>query len=184
VNNYLMGNDPPAFDVLYWNSDATSLPARLHGEFLDMLATNPFKNPGTLSVLGTPIDLSRVTCDAYVLAGLTDHIAPWKACYATMRMLGGQREFVLSGSGHVQSIVTPPTTAKARFFTGRDCSGGSDEWLAGAQPRSGSWWEHWRDWTIARSGPCRTAPTALGSARHPAGTAAPGTYVFGASRAG
>jgi polyhydroxyalkanoate synthase len=184
VNNYLMGNDPPVFDVLYWNNDATSLPARLHGEFLDMLATNPFKIPGALSVLGTPIDLSQVACDAYILAGLTDHIAPWKACYATTQMLGGQREFVLSGSGHVQSIVTPPTNAKAKFFTGRDCPGGADQWLAGAQPQSGSWWEHWRDWSVARSGPRRTAPTALGSSRHPAETTAPGTYVFGPSRAG
>jgi polyhydroxyalkanoate synthase len=183
VNNYLMGNDPPAFDVLYWNNDATSLPARLHGEFLDMFATNPFKNPGALSVLGTPVDLSKVTCDAYILAGLTDHIAPWPACYATTQMLGGPREFVLSGTGHVQSIVTPPTNAKAKFFTGPACPGSADQWLAGAQPRSGSWWEHWRDWSVARSGPRRPAPKALGSPRHPAGATAPGTYVLDPSRA-
>jgi polyhydroxyalkanoate synthase len=179
VNNYLMGNDPPAFDVLYWNNDPTSLPARLHGDFLDMLTTNPFKNPGTLSVLGTPIDLAKVTCDAYILAGITDHIVPWKACYATTQMMGGQREFVLSGSGHVQTIVTPPTQTKAKYFTGREYPGSSDEWLASAQPRSGSWWEHWRDWSIARSGERRPAPTTLGSRRHPAISPAPGTYVHG-----
>jgi poly[(R)-3-hydroxyalkanoate] polymerase subunit PhaC len=179
VNNYLMGNDPPAFDVLYWNNDATSLPARLHGDFLDMFASNPFKNPGTLSLLGTPLDLSKVTCDVFILAGLTDHIVPWKASYATTQMLGGQREFVLSGSGHVQSIVTPPTSAKARYFTGREYPGRADDWLARAQPQSGSWWEHWRDWSIARSGQRREAPKGLGSRRHPPGTAAPGTYVLG-----
>jgi polyhydroxyalkanoate synthase subunit PhaC len=181
VNNYLLGNDPPAFDVLYWNNDSTSLPARLHGEFLDMVATNPFRNPGALSILGTPIDLSNVTCDAYILAGITDHIVPWKACYATTQMLGGQREFVLNGSGHVQSIVSPPTNTKAKFFTGPHCPGNADEWLAGAQAQSGSWWGHWRDWSIARSGPRRPAPKALGSRRHPAGRQAPGTYVLGAS---
>jgi polyhydroxyalkanoate synthase subunit PhaC len=183
VNNYLMGEAPPAFDVLYWNNDTTSLPARLHGDFLDMLATNPFKNPGTLSVLGTPVDLAKVTCDAFILAGITDHIVPWKASYATTRLLGSQREFVLSGSGHVQSIVTPPATAKAKYFTGRDCSGGGpDEWLAAAQPRAGSWWEHWREWSAARSGPRRAAPSALGSTRYPAGAPAPGTYVLEPAR--
>jgi poly[(R)-3-hydroxyalkanoate] polymerase subunit PhaC len=179
VNNYLMGNDPPAFDVLYWNNDATSLPARLHGDFLEMFTTNPFKNPSVLSVLGTPIDLSKVTCDAFILAGLTDHIVPWKACYATTQMLGGQREFVLSGSGHVQSIVTPPTNAKAKYLTGREYPASADDWLASAQPRSGSWWEHWRDWSVARSSQRREAPKVLGSRRHPAGTTAPGTYVLG-----
>jgi len=181
VNNYLMGDNPPAFDVLYWNNDATSLPARLHGDFLDMFATNPFKNPGTLSVRGTPIDLTKVTCDAYILAGLTDHIVPWKACYATTQMLGGQREFVLSGSGHVQSIVTPPTTAKAKYFIAREYPASADAWLAGAQQQSGSWWAHWRDWSIARSGLRREAPRGLGSQRHPAGTQAPGSYVLEAS---
>jgi polyhydroxyalkanoate synthase subunit PhaC len=181
VNNYLMGNAPPAFDVLYWNNDTTSLPARLHGDFLDMFTTNPFKNPGTLSVLGTPIDLSKVTCDAFILAGLTDHIVPWKASYATTQMLGGQHEFVLSGSGHVQSIVTPPDSAKARYFIGHGHPASADDWLIGAQPQSGSWWDRWRDWNIARSGQRREAPKVLGSPRHPAGTAAPGTYVLGAS---
>ena len=181
VNNYLMGNDPPAFDVLYWNNDTTSLPARLHGDFLDMFATNPFKNPGALSVLGTPIDLAKVTCDAFILAGLTDHIVPWKACYATTQMLGGQHEFVLSSSGHVQSIVNPPTHTKAKYFAGREYPASADEWLAGARPQAGSWWEHWRDWSIARSGQQREAPKVLGSRRHPAGTAAPGTYVLGNS---
>ncbi len=181
VNNYLMGNDPPAFDVLYWNNDATSLPAGLHRDFLDMFATNPFKNPGTLAVLGTPIDLAKVTCDAFILAGLTDHIVPWKASYATTQMLGGQREFVLSGSGHVQSIVTPPTNAKAKYFTGREYPSSADEWLASAQPQAGSWWEHWRDWSVARSGQRREAPRVLGSRRHPAGAPAPGTYVLGPS---
>src|SRR5262245_699365 len=181
VNNYLMGDAPPAFDVLYWNNDATSLPARLHGDFLDMFATNPFKNPGTLSVLSTPIDLSRITCDAFILAGLTDHIVPWKASYATTQMLGGQREFVLSGTGHVQSIVTPPGNAKAKYFVGRGHPASAEDWLARAETRSGSWWERWRDWSIARAGQLREAPEGLGRLRYPAGIAAPGAYVLGGS---
>jgi len=178
VNNYLMGNDPPAFDILYWNNDVTRLPARLHGEFLDMFLTNPFRNPDSLSLLGTPIDLSRITCDAYVLAGMADHITPWKACYSTVQMLGGAREFVLSSSGHVQSIINPPGNPKAKFFTSRHHPERADEWLAGAQPQSGSWWNHWLDWIVARSGERREASKALGSLRHPAGAEAPGTYVF------
>src|SRR5262249_33274943 len=108
VNNYLLGNDPPAFDLLYWNADTTRLPARLHGDFLDLILHNPFPRAGTLSVAATPIDLSQVTCDSFIVGGTTDHITPWQACYATTRLLGGRREFVLSSSGHIQSIINPP----------------------------------------------------------------------------
>jgi polyhydroxyalkanoate synthase subunit PhaC len=178
VNNYLMGNDPPAFDILYWNNDSTRLPARLHSEFLDLFMINPFKNPGKLSVLGTPIDLSKVKVDSYTVGGITDHITPWKGCYSATQMLGGKREFVLSSSGHIQSVINPPGNSKARFFTNPQLTERPDEWLAGAQQQSGSWWEHWRDWIFARSGKSRQAPAGPGNKQYPPKTAAPGIYVF------
>src|SRR2546426_5117702 len=117
VNHYLIGKDPPSFDVLYWNNDSTRLPARLHSEMLDIALSNPFTHPGTITLLGTPIDLSKVTCDGYIMAGVTDHITPWKGCYATTQLLGGTCEFVLSSAGHIQSILNPPGNPKAKYFT-------------------------------------------------------------------
>src|SRR5208283_4029009 len=95
VNNYLMGNSPPAFDILYWNNDTTRLPAAFHGQLLDIFADSLFGKPGALTVLGKPVDLSKVGCDTYVVAGLTDHITPWKGVYETARSFGGKNEFVL-----------------------------------------------------------------------------------------
>jgi polyhydroxyalkanoate synthase len=177
-NNYLLGNDPPAFDILYWNSDTTRLPAALHSDFLDLCLDNPLPRPGALCLLGTPIDLGKVECDTFVVAGMTDHITPWQACYAATRMLGGQTEFVLSSSGHIQSIINPPGNPKTRFFHNPQPASDPAAWLAAAQPKTGSWWEHWRDWLVARSGEQNPAPEALGSKRHRPGAQAPGTYVF------
>ena len=178
VNNYLMGNAPPTFDVLYWNNDSTRLPAALHGEFLDLFLNNPFGNPGTVSVLGTPIDLRKIKCDAYIVAGITDHITPWKGCYSTTHLLGGKREFILSSSGHIQSIINPPGNPKSKFYTRAEFPANPDEWLSGAQGHTGSWWEHWREWIVAHSGESVAAPPARGSTEYPPREAAPGTYVF------
>jgi len=178
VNNYLLGADPPAFDILYWNNDTTNLPARLHGDLLDLFLTNPFKHPGTLTLLGTPIDLSSVTCDTYLLAGASDHITPWRACYATTQLLSGECTLVLSNSGHIQSILNPPGNPKATFFTNPAHPADPEQWLAGAQQHSGSWWDHWRDWLRTRSGEQRPAPPTLGNTRYAPGTPAPGTYVI------
>jgi len=178
VNNYLMGNDQPAFDVLYWNSDSTRLPARLHGELLEIFMDNPFRKAGRMDVLGAKVDVSRIASDAYIVAGMAHHITPWKGCYAATQMLGGKHEFVLSSSGHVQSVVNPPGNPKARFFTNPESPPDPDEWLARAQSRSGSWWEHWRAWMVERSGPLRPAPNELGNRRHPAREPAPGVYVL------
>jgi polyhydroxyalkanoate synthase len=178
VNNYLIGNEPAAFDILYWNNDTTRLPAKFHGELMDLMLENPLVRPGALQMLGTPIDLSKVKLDTFITAGITDHITPWQGCYATTQLMGGKPEFILSNAGHIQSILNPPGNPKATYFTGTEYPADADQWLARAEKRGGSWWDRWRDWLGERSGSREPAPAALGNARHPAGVAAPGTYVF------
>jgi polyhydroxyalkanoate synthase subunit PhaC len=177
VNNYLLGNAPPAFDVLYWNNDTTRLPAKMHGQLLDIFTQNLFSKPGALSVLGTPIDLAQVTCDKYVVAGVTDHITPWKGVYNTATSFGGNTRFVLSSSGHIQSLINPPGNPKSKYFLNPELPASADAWLATAKTEADSWWGNWRDWMVERSGEKRPAPAKLGSKKHPAGVKAPGTYV-------
>jgi polyhydroxyalkanoate synthase subunit PhaC len=178
VNNYLLGNQPPAFDILYWNADTTRLPARLHGDYLDLYFTNPFVNAEKLSLNGKSIDMGKVKADCYVVAGATDHITPWKGVHKTAQIMGAHATFVLSNSGHLQSLINPPTNPKASFMIGSVNPAGPDAFLAAAEKRKGSWWLDWRDWLHARSGEEVDAPTSPGSQRHPALAPAPGTYVF------
>jgi polyhydroxyalkanoate synthase len=178
VNNYLLGNAPPAFDVLYWNNDTTRLPARLHADFLDLLAADPFVRPGLLRVRGAPIDMRRVELDSYVVAGLTDHITPWQGCYNTAKLYGERSTFVLSNSGHIQSLLNPPGNPKAFFWAHPANEESPDAWLQKAVKHSGSWWPHWLKWIRARSGEFEAAPEAMGSARYPPLCEAPGRYVM------
>lgn len=177
VNNYLMGLDPAPFDILFWNSDSTNLPAALHAGFLDIMLHNPLMKPNAISVLGTPINLRNVNCDTYLLAGQTDHICPWRACHRALRLFGGRTEFVMSGTGHVQSLVCPPTNFKARYFTNLDRAADPDAWLKGAAEHKGTWWDHWLEWIERRSGDKRAAPAALGGGGYDAIEPAPGRYV-------
>ena len=178
VNNYLLGNDPPAYDILFWNNDTTRLPARLHADFLDLFESNPFHSPGKLRVRGSKVDVGRIGIDAYVVGGLTDHITPWQGVYQTARLYGTSRStFVLANSGHIQSLINPPGNTRSWFMTGPARAATPDAWLARQQKAEGSWWPHWREWIRARSGALRQAPAGLGSARHPSLDAAPGTYV-------
>jgi len=179
VNNVLLGNKPPAFDVLYWNNDSTRLPARLHAEFLDMYKTNALAKPGTLRLLGVPVDLGKVRCDTYLIAGTTDHITPWKASYASTQLFGGNNTFVLSNSGHIQSILNPPGRTRSEFWTGGEAVADPDRWKKAAQRHEGSWWPHWHNWLGERSATNQVAPAELGSADYPQLGAAPGTYVLG-----
>jgi polyhydroxyalkanoate synthase len=178
VNNYLLGNQPPAFDILFWNADTTSLPARLHHDYVDMFSTNPFVNPNKLVLGGVAVDMQRVKLDAYVVAGVTDHITPWKAVYRTAKIFGDKTTFVLSSSGHLQSLLNPPTNPKASFVAGTAKAPDGDAFAVTAEKKTGSWWPHWRDWLFERSGAEVRAPANLGNNRHPPGAAAPGTYVF------
>jgi len=178
VNNYLLGNAPPAFDVLYWNNDTTRLPARLHADFLDLIGSNPYVNAGRLKVRGTPLDMRQVNMDSYVVAGVTDHITPWQGCYDTARLYGGRSTFVLANSGHIQSLLNPPGNPKALFWTGAASTPDAQAWQQQAAKHAGSWWPHWLDWIKARAGEMKPAPAALGSTDNPPLDSAPGRYVM------
>ena len=179
VNNWLMGNDPPQFDVLYWNNDGQGLPSRLALDLTRMSVENSTARPGGVTLFDTPIDLSQVKTDAYIIAGKTDHISPWKPCYSATQLLGGPCEFVLASSGHVQAIINPPGNPRSRFHTGGPPTPDADAWLAGATENEGSWWPHWAAWLTERSGDERPARDPLGNERHPPLEPAPGRYVRG-----
>ena len=177
VNNYLMGEAPPAFDLLYWNSDSTNLPAQLHSDFLDLYEDNRLYK-GEMEVLGVKIDLEKLDCDKYVTAGLTDHITPWKGCYQTTQFVGGDIRFVLSSSGHIQSLVNPETNKKAKYFSSENLPPLAEDWLEGAEQHSGSWWDDWSAWLAKRSGAKKNARKTLGNQQFKPMDDAPGTYVF------
>ncbi|HEY1091474.1 MAG TPA: alpha/beta fold hydrolase, partial [Burkholderiaceae bacterium] len=180
VNNYLLGNKPPAFDLLAWNADTTRLPGQFHCDLLDIIAKNPYRNPGVFEIDGVSIDISKVKVGAYVIGGMTDHITPWKACYGTARLFGADSTFVLANAGHLQSLINPPGAPKAYFFSGPARQDDPMQWAAATQAsrQEGSWWPHWRAWIQARSGERVAAPKALGSRKHRPLGAAPGTYVL------
>ncbi|NEK23228.1 alpha/beta fold hydrolase [Sulfitobacter sp. JBTF-M27] len=178
VNNYLLGNAPPAFDVLYWNADTTRLPAGLHGDFLDMIFTNPFLADGPSKIGDVEIDMTKVNHPTYVIAGTTDHITPWKAVYETARLYGKDATFILSNSGHLQSLLNPPGNPKAWFMKGTAKAKDPEAWAEKAQKKEGSWWLDWADLLKKQSGNEIKAPKTPGSKKHPSLGAAPGTYVF------
>ena len=178
INNYLLGKSPPPFDILYWNNDSTRLPAALHGDLLDFFKHNPLTRPGGLEVCGTPIDLSKVSVDSFSVAGINDHITPWDAVYRSTLLLGGERRFVLSNSGHVQSILNPPGNPKANFIENAKLSSDPRAWYYDAKHAEGSWWPHWLGWIQARSGALKETSMALGNTTYPAMEPAPGNYVL------
>ena len=177
VNNWLLGEDPPAFDILAWNEDGANLPSRFYAEMLDVYAHNRAATPGAMDVLGTPIDLSRVDCDSFVVAGMNDHITPWMPGYMTSRLLGGRSEVVVTTTGHIQTMVNPPGKPRARYFAGPEAGPDPEAWMAQATAHDGSWWPRYADWLVARSGNEGDAPSKMGSRRHRPIEPAPGRYV-------
>jgi len=177
VNNYLMGEKPAAFDILAWNADHTNLPGGLHSDFLDVAGDNVLAKPNQWIVRGSKIDLSSVLADAYVVAGLSDHITPWEGAYQTLGLLGGPAKFVLTGTGHIQTLVCPEDNPKARYFTNEERTDDAQEWKAGATEHQGSWWSDWSNWLSPRSGALVDSPRAAGSHRHAPIESAPGSYV-------
>jgi polyhydroxyalkanoate synthase len=178
VNNYLQGRKPPPFDILYWNADTTRLPAALHGDFIELGLANALAEPGKATMLGSPVDLSKVDVSTYVVAGVADHISPWQSCYRSARLLGGPVRFILSTSGHIASMVNPPGNPKATFQTAPDSPADPAAWQAAASAVSGSWWPDYSSWLAERSGGQRAAPRRLGRTAFPPLGPAPGTYVL------
>ncbi|MEE4206135.1 MAG: alpha/beta fold hydrolase [Erythrobacter sp.] len=181
INNYLLGADPPAFDVLFWNADATNLSASLMGDFLDLYETLAFTKQGEVEMADHKVDLSKVTSDLFILGGVTDHITPWKATYRSTQLFGSKDvTYVLSQSGHMQAILNPPTNPKAKYFVQKKkdkLPATADDWLKGVEEVKGSWWPFWVEWLQARSGTKRAAPESLGNAKYKGLGPAPGLYV-------
>lgn len=178
VNNYLLGKDPPAFDILYWNQDSVRLAAGLHRDFVRIGLTNALTHPGEVEVLDTPIDLGAITVDSYTVAGLKDHIVPWQNAYRSSLLVGGTRRFVLSTSGHIQALVNPPAdNSRASYCVTDDLAADAEAWVQSADAKQGSWWPDYRDWLGTRSGALKPAPKSLGSRKHRPTAKAPGSYV-------
>jgi polyhydroxyalkanoate synthase len=178
VNNWLLGEEPPAFDILAWNNDGANLASRFYAEMLELYAHNWAATPGGVDVLGTPIDLGRVDVDNFVIAGMTDHITPWMPGYMTSQLLGGDSEVVVTTTGHIQTMVNPPGKPRARYFAGPEAGPDPEAWMAQATENDGTWWPGYADWLTSRSGELRDAPSAPGARRHPPIEPAPGRYVL------
>ena len=151
VSNYLLGNDYPPFDLLYWNGDTTNLPAKWHRQYLvDLYRDNRLVIPNSLSACGTPIDLRKIETPAYIQAGREDHIAPLASVWRLMDNLSGPKTFLLAGSGHIAGVVNPPAAGKYQYWTGDSKAATLDEFVASASETKGSWWPHWIDWISAQ----------------------------------
>ena len=178
VNNYLLGKKPPVFDILFWNSDTTRMTAGLHADFVDMAMDNLLAEAGGVTVMGVPIDLSRIDTDAYVVAGIADHITPWQNCYRSTQLLGGTTRFVLSTSGHIAALVNPPGNPRASYQVNKGNPADPADWLKTAQTQQGTWWTDASGWLAERCGGQKAAPEQLGGGGLRALVDAPGTYVF------
>jgi polyhydroxyalkanoate synthase len=177
VNNYLLGREPPPFDLLYWNSDATRLPATMLLSYIrNFYQENRLRRPGGLELLGTPIDLSQVKAPVYIVATREDHIAPWASCYPGTQLFGGPKRFILGASGHIAGIINPPTTRKYGYWSNPRLPADPEKWLSRARFQEGSWWPDWSAWLARKAG--KKVP-----ARHPGDGKlapledAPGSYV-------
>ena len=183
INNYLLGQDPPAFDVLFWNADATNLSGALMGDFLTVFETLAFTKQGEVEMVDHKIDLSKVTSDLFILGGVTDHITPWKATYRSTRLFGSKDiAYVLSHSGHMQAILNPPGNPKAKYYIQKNpkkkLPDTADQWLEGTEEVAGSWWPYWMNWVQERSGDKKKAPAKTGNKAYPPLDPAPGLYVM------
>ncbi|WP_110187765.1 PHA/PHB synthase family protein [Pokkaliibacter plantistimulans] len=178
VNNYLKGKQPPPFDILYWNSDPTNLPASMYSFYLRKLyLENCLIQPDALTLCGEPVDLSKISIPCYFLSTAEDHIAPWKSTYKGARHFGGQPEFVLGASGHVAGVINPISKNRRHYWTNSNLPDTADEWLANATQEPGSWWGHWQQWLKRRAGKQIEAPDSPGNSSYPPLESAPGSFV-------
>ena len=178
VNNWLLGEDPPAFDVLAWNDDATNMSTTFGNDVSELLADGKLTEPGGASVLGTTLDLSQVKNDSYFVIGERDHITTWRPCYLSSQIIGGENQVVVVDSGHIQSFVNAPGSSRYTYRSGPANTPDPDAWHAQAEENKGSWWPAWAEWLLARSGDEKKAPATLGNKVYPAQEPAPGIYVY------
>ncbi len=177
VNNYLLGNDPFPFDLLYWNSDATRMPARMHSFYLrNMYQQNLLSKPGGITLDGEALDLGRITVPAYFLSTREDHIAPWRSTYRGTQLLGGEKRFVLAASGHIAGVVNPPEGGKYNHWVNEHLPASPQEWLDGATELAGSWWGDWNRWVTSHA-PDQVPARIPGEGKLPGLEDAPGGYV-------
>ncbi len=178
VNNYLMGKNPFPFDLLYWNSDSTRMPAKMHSFYLrNMYMANKLKDPGGITLDKVPVDISKIKIPAYFISTAEDHIAPWKSVYKGARVLGGKVRFVLGGSGHIAGIVNPPSANKYCYWINPEFAETSEEWLEKATRHEGSWWNDWQAWMDQNNGGIKVAARVPGDGKLKVIENAPGAYV-------
>ena len=177
VNNYLLGKDPFPFDLLYWNSDSTRMPAAMHSFYLrNMYQDNKLVEPGGIELAGVPIDLRKVKTPAYFLSTREDHIAPWTSTYAGTQLLSGPKRFVLAASGHIAGVINPPAAGKYSHWTNAKVPKTPFAWLKGAKEEPGSWWPDWAKWVARRAGP-KVKARQPGDGKLKPIEDAPGSYV-------
>jgi polyhydroxyalkanoate synthase len=178
VENYLKGNSPPPFDLLYWNGDSTNLPGAMYCWYLRHLyLQNELVKPGKLKVCGQKVDLSLIDCPAYIYASHDDHIVPWHSGYRSTQILKGKNRFVLGASGHIAGVINPPAKNKRHYWVNVDLPEKAEDWLAGAKDVRGSWWPDYTEWLAQFGGKKIPASKAFGNAKYKKGVAAPGKYV-------
>jgi len=178
VSNYLKGKAPEAFDLLYWNADATNLPGPMYAWYLrNLYLENSLCVPDRLTMCGASVDLGKVDMPSYVLATQEDHIVPWRSAYRTTQLVGGKTQFVLGASGHIAGVINPASKNKRSYWTGGKLGDDPEQWLASAQAAQGSWWTHWMRWQKPQAGKSVAARTKLGNAKHKPIEPAPGRYV-------
>jgi len=178
INNYLMGKEPFPFDLLYWNSDSTRMPAAMHSFYLrNMYLANKLREPGGITLGGVPLDLSRVKTPAYFISTVEDHIAPWTSTYRGAKVLGGKVRFVLGGSGHIAGIVNPPSAGKYGYWTNDAMPAEPEAWQKAATANEGSWWNDWQSWVADLNGDDRVPARTPGDGKLAVIEDAPGSYV-------
>lgn len=178
VNNYLLGKDPFPFDLLFWNSDSTRMPAAMHSFYLrNMYLDNKLIEPGGITLAGAPIDLRKVDVPTYIISTREDHIAPWKSTYAATQIFKGPIRFVLSASGHIAGVINPPAANKYCYWTNDAKPKNPDAWLEKAEQTDGSWWGDWDGWVKKHSGKKMIKARKPGDGKLKALEPAPGTYV-------
>jgi polyhydroxyalkanoate synthase subunit PhaC len=178
VGNYLKGETPPPFDLLYWNGDSTNLPGPMYCWYLrHTYLQNELKQPGKLSVCGEAVDLGAIEAPVFIYGSREDHIVPWTAAYASVPLFKGPRQFVLGASGHIAGVINPPAKGKRSYWINDKLPASAEAWFAGAQEHPGSWWPAWTDWLKPHGGKLVNAPKTPGSAEFKAIEPAPGRYV-------